>query len=370
MSNHGFGLLNIISSIINEEHDSNDAAIARYLVSNMRKSDAISVSAITERAHVTRSAVRRFCNRLGYQSLSELKSSFSQLVFPSDFRHRDPNLSFSEYRAELDVRMMEMYAEVEGRISDNLLDELADEIARHRNVELLCTNNVSGNAELDVRMMEMYAEVEGRISDNLLDELADEIARHRNVELLCTNNVSGNLMRFQQELFFAGKIVCLDTQSNGKPPMRTETYNDSLVIVVSVSGMFARELDEHMWTRTAKKELITAFANKETASRFDRTFYLSGRGDGIDELGIYSKYAITYLFDLLSFRYITNANKETASRFDRTFYLSGRGDGIDELGIYSKYAITYLFDLLSFRYITKHASPGNPLFGPATSWPE
>ncbi len=276
MSNHGFGLLNIISSIINEEHDSNDAAIARYLVSNMRKSDAISVSAITERAHVTRSAVRRFCNRLGYQSLSELKSSFSQLVFPSDFRHRDPNLSFSEYRAELDVRMMEM-----------------------------------------------YAEVEGRISDNLLDELADEIARHRNVELLCTNNVSGNLMRFQQELFFAGKIACLDTQSNGKPPMRTETYNDSLVIVVSVSGMFARELDEHMWTRTAKKELITAFANKETASRFDRTFYLSGRGDGIDELGIYSKYAITYLFDLLS-----------------------------------------------FRYITKHASPGNPLFGPATSWPE
>ena len=206
MSNHGFGLLNIISSIINEERDGNDVAIARYLISNLRNSEAINVSAITERAHVTRSAVRRFCNRLGYQSLSELKNSFSQLVFPSDFRHRDPNLSFNEYRAELDIRMMEM-----------------------------------------------YAEVESRISDALLDELAYEIAQHRNVELLCTNNVSGNLMRFQQEMFFAGKIVRLNTQDNGKPPMRVETYHDSLVIVVSVSGMFARELDERMWGRTAEE---------------------------------------------------------------------------------------------------------------------
>lgn len=276
MSNHGFGLLNIISSIINEERDGNDVAIARYLISNLRNSEAINVSAITERAHVTRSAVRRFCNRLGYQSLSELKNSFSQLVFPSDFSHRDPNLSFNEYRAELDIRIMEM-----------------------------------------------YAEVENRISDALLDELAYEIAQHRNVELLCTNNVSGNLMRFQQEMFFAGKIVRLNTQDNGKPPMRVETYHDSLVIVVSVSGMFARELDERMWGRTAKKVLITAFSSKDTASRFDKAYYLSGRGDGIDELGVYSKYAITYLFDLLS-----------------------------------------------SRYITKYKTPGNPLFGPTVSWPE
>ena len=172
-------------------------------------------------------------------------------------------------------------------------------------------------------MMEMYAEVENRISDALLDELAYEIAQHRNVELLCTNNVSGNLMRFQQEMFFAGKIVRLNTQDNGKPPMRVETYHDSLVIVVSVSGMFARELDERMWGRTAKKVLITAFSSKDTASRFDKAYYLSGRGDGIDELGVYSKYAITYLFDLLS-----------------------------------------------SRYITKYKTPGNPLFGPTVSWPE
>ena len=45
-----------------------------------RRSSEINVAAITRDAFVTRSAVRRFCNRLGYQSLSDLKESFTQSV--------------------------------------------------------------------------------------------------------------------------------------------------------------------------------------------------------------------------------------------------------------------------------------------------
>ena len=68
-----FDVLNRISSIINSEFGSNDAAIARYLIAHIRRSSEINVAAITRDAFVTRSAVRRFCNRLGYQSLSDLK---------------------------------------------------------------------------------------------------------------------------------------------------------------------------------------------------------------------------------------------------------------------------------------------------------
>ena len=73
-------VLNRISSIINSEFGSNDAAIARYLIAHIRRSSEINVAAITRDAFVTRSAVRRFCNRLGYQSLSDLKESFTQSV--------------------------------------------------------------------------------------------------------------------------------------------------------------------------------------------------------------------------------------------------------------------------------------------------
>lgn len=276
MGNQSFGLLNKISAIINEGNGDNDAAIARYLVSNIRKSDAINVSAITERAHVTRSAVRRFCNRLGYQSLRELKDSCSQLMFPSDIRHRDPNLSFHDYRAALDVRIIEM-----------------------------------------------YAEIESRVSDELLSELSRELARHQTVEILCSNNTSGNLVRFQQEMFFAGKIIQLSTEARVRSPHAVETLNDSLAIVVSVSGMFARELDDCFWNRSAKKVLITAFSNQQTAAKFDRAYYL---GDG--------------------------------------------KDGIDTFGIYSKYGVTYLFDLLSSYYIATFATRGTPFFGPSATWPE
>lgn len=68
-----FDVLNRISSIINSEFGSNDAAIARYLIAHIRRSSEINVAAITRDAFVTRSAVRRFCNRLGYQSLSDFE---------------------------------------------------------------------------------------------------------------------------------------------------------------------------------------------------------------------------------------------------------------------------------------------------------
>lgn len=254
-----FELLNHISAIINTESGSNDAAIAEYLIAHLRHREAISVTAIMHHAHVTRSAVRRFCNRLGYHSLSDLKSSFSQLVFPSDIRHRDPGLGYEEYRAALDVGMLEM-----------------------------------------------YAEVESRVSDTAVRQLADEIQRRSAVEVLCTNNVSGNLIRFQQEMFYAGKVVRISTGS-GEAAVRAapESLNDSLLIVVSVSGMFAASVRERVVGRTAKKVLVTAFCNEATARGYDVVYYLSGRGNGIDHLGLYSKYAVTYFFDLLSSCYIS-----------------------------------------------------------------
>ena len=103
------------------------------------------MTAITREAFVTRSAVRRFCNRLGYPSLSALKDSFLAIRVSSDLSHREAEMTYGKYRAELDVRMIEMFAEVESRVSDAVIEHLADEIERRSNVEIWCTNNVSGN---------------------------------------------------------------------------------------------------------------------------------------------------------------------------------------------------------------------------------
>lgn len=253
-----FDVLNRISAIINTEFGSNDASIARYLISHLRQSRDINVTAITREAFVTRSAVRRFCNRLGYQSLSDLKESFSQSIFPSDLSHREAEIGYEDYRAELDVRMIEMFAEVESRVSDV--------VVKH---------------------------------------LADEIEQHAHVEIWCTNNVSGNLTRFQQEMFFAGKIVRIVSGPDIAASKNPDDTSAALIIVVSVSGLFAAQAHEELSRRKGRKILITAFSSETTARTFDRTYRLSSAGNGIDRLGVYSKYAVTYFFDLLSSCYIS-----------------------------------------------------------------
>ncbi len=253
-----FDVLNRISSIINSEFGSNDAAIARYLIAHIRRSSEINVAAITRDAFVTRSAVRRFCNRLGYQSLSDLKESFTQSVFPSDLSHREEEFGYEEYRAELDVRMIEMFAEVESGVSD---------IA--------------------------------------IKHLADEIDGHKNVEIWCTNNVSANLVRFQQEMFYAGKIVRIVAGANVAELKNMGDASQSLIILVSVSGLFASQAREYLDCRSGRKILITAFSNDDKSRSFDRVYRLGNAGNGIDRLGVYSKYAMTYFFDLLSSCYLS-----------------------------------------------------------------
>lgn len=211
-----------------------------------------------EHAFVTRSAVRRFCNRMGYQSLSDLKDSFSQIVFPSDLRHREPELDFVTYRAELDVGMIEM-----------------------------------------------FADIEGRVADDTVTSLADEIARRQSVEIMCANNVTGNLQRFQQEMFYVGKIVRIASGDDIALHAGNGSLTNSLLIVVSISGMFAVQVSRYVTLRTARKLLVTAFCNDATTCEYDEVYYLSGKGNGIDRLGMYSKYAVTYFFDLLSANYLT-----------------------------------------------------------------
>ena len=213
MNINDFDVLNRISSIINSEFGSNDAAIARYLIAHIRRSSEINVAAITRDAFVTRSAVRRFCNRLGYQSLSDLKESFTQSVFPSDLSHREEEFGYEEYRAELDVRMIEMFAEVESGVSD---------IA--------------------------------------IKHLADEIDGHKNVEIWCTNNVSANLVRFQQEMFYAGKIVRIVAGANVAELKNMGDASQSLIILVSVSGLFVSQAREYLECRSGRKILIMRLA--------------------------------------------------------------------------------------------------------------
>lgn len=255
MNVNNFGLLNAVCALINSGEDSSDVSIARYLVKHLGDLQSVTSNEVIEEAFVTRSAVRRFCNRLGYRCWSDLKDSFSNTAYPSDLSHRDLSVPLGEYRSHIDEYITAMM---------NDFPTSLDEENIHR--------------------------------------FAQDIHDHGSVEILCANNVQGNLLRFQQEMFFAGKCIPLGTWSDAAA---TTGGAGNLTIVVSVSGRFVDEAFERIERITGKKLLVTVCRDERYPELFDEVLYLSSQSFELDPLGVYAKYGVTYLFDLISADYLS-----------------------------------------------------------------
>lgn len=256
MNINNLGLLNTLSSIINDEEDSSDKAISKYLLTNLNQMDLLTINEIVDEAYVSHSSVRRFCNRLGYKNFSELKNSFSDIVFPSNLHLRkfDP---------------VHLYRE-------NITAEL--------------TNIINGINQMN--------------DDQMIQNIVDSIHNHAEVSLMSANNTTSNLLKFQQELFYANKIVRI-VNNNYEDRNLSEVLNQSdLTIIVSISGVFAEGINQVIQNNTIKKILVTANRNPDFKAFYDEIYYLSENDIRSDALGLLGKYGTTYFFDLISEHYI------------------------------------------------------------------
>lgn len=257
MNINGFGLLNAMGAILNSSRRDSDYAIARYLVTRMDDISEVSITEIMEDAFVTRSAVRRFCNRMGFSSFSDFSNNIGEATYPSDIAHRDLSFDLAHYRGALN----------------------------------------SGIAD-------MFRELELVVNDEMIYELARDIHEHTHVILACANNTSGVLSRFQQELLFAHKFVRVISGSYEAASDDFEYDSNPLLIVVSISGVFARGALPWLEHINVDRCLITASHDEELAEAYEKTYYLNRARMGFDSLGIFGKYGIAYFFDLLSACYL------------------------------------------------------------------
>lgn len=218
---------------------------------------SVSITEIIDNAFVTRSAVRRFCNRMGFTSFSDLKDGITSALFPSDLNARDLAQDLNSYRSALD----------------------------------------SG-------IQRMFIQMEQTVDKEVIEGLARELHRNSRVTLACAGNTSGVLNRFQQELFFAGKLTEVVTSDYESRLTRKPAQVTSLLVVVSASGVFARSFDYLIRQVDARKVLITANLELLNWGAYDRVLCLSEDQEGRDALGIYGKYGVSYFFDLLSSSYL------------------------------------------------------------------
>lgn len=259
---NNLGLLNSLCELINSDYYSGNHAIATYLVQNISRINNLTVNEIVDNAFVSRSAVRRFCENLGYLSFTDLKLSISKLIFPSDIRHRN------KYDYQIN------------------------------------------SATLTKLITTMLTDINYVFPKELVQKIVNELHKHKHVILLCANNTSGTLIKFQQELMYANKVIIILDQNYQNNSYLSSLQADSLLLTVSTSGKYAEISNDFIKKLPGKKMLITGNKSKKFKSTYDEIFYISKESFSEDYLGIYGKYGITYIFDQIFLKYVTTYPKD------------------------------------------------------------
>lgn len=256
MNINNFGLLNTLFGIINNGEQDNDYAVAAFLLRNIDRVKDLSVNEVIDQAYTTRSAVRRFCQRIGYDNFSQFKQSITQIIFPS-------NLTYRQFSTIHDYRKQRSFE----------IQTMVDDI-----------NTV--------------------MTDEQIGEIATLLHQYERVLLVCANNSSGDLVRFQQELLFANKIVSVVSDSYTANNRLNAVDEETLLLLVSTSGTFALEANQWLQSLPGHKILITGNTDPRFKQTYDQIYWISQQHIENDFSGVYGKYGMTYLFDLIAEYYL------------------------------------------------------------------
>lgn len=256
MDIHNLSLIDTFALIINEEEGTSDFAITKYLIENIDSIEKIKVNDIIDFAHVSRSSIRRYSQRLGYSSFGSLKNSITDIIFPS-------NIHLRKFKGKPSYK-------------DYLKQEL----------------------------ISMVQDMNEAIDYKVIENLSNEIHKFEKVLILSASNTSSNLIKFQQELLYAKKIIELINTNRIQEVSKVCCEKDSLIIVVSVSGVFAKAMLDVVASMEGKKYLLTINRNGKYIKTYDQVIYLSAKDIRFDDDGLVGKYGVTYFFDLLSENYI------------------------------------------------------------------
>ena len=144
MNINNFGLLNTLFGIINNGEQDNDYAVAAFLLRNIDRVKDLSVNEVIDQAYTTRSAVRRFCQRIGYENFSQFKQSITQIIFPSNLTYRQFS-TIHDYRKQRSFEIQTMVDDINTVMTDEQIGEIATLLHQYERVILVCANNSSGD---------------------------------------------------------------------------------------------------------------------------------------------------------------------------------------------------------------------------------
>lgn len=249
-----FSLMNSLLAVVNQSpHDSMDSTLARYFLERFDRLADLNVYDVADECFTSRSGIRRFCQSIGLDNFSDLKSYAWE--WP---RHRR---LFSRYADHEDYR-------------EYLMGALA----------------------------EMDRTINEAVPVETLDRLARLLHRSRRIVILTSDFSSGAVRQFQQSMLYLHKVVDIVTDSTGDISQLEALTGDDVLVVISEHGNYARAVRAALADSPVVSVLVTVDADIETMVNFAHAVRLSP-APATEGRTVFAQYGITYLLDLLFNRY-------------------------------------------------------------------
>ena len=251
-----FSLMNSLLSVLNaSEHNTNNSVLARYFLEHFDQLDQLNVYDVADACFTSRSGIRRFCQSIGLDNFSDLKS----------------------YTWEWTC---------------------------HRNLYVDYTNHPSYRMHLAGGITEMFEHIDALASDAFLDDLAHFLHGAEDVVILTSDFSSMSVWQFQQSMLYLHKIVHVVTDSAGDISQIGTLDSKDALVVISEHGNYAKAVQEALSTSPVPRALITVDGSPELRAAFDYVIRLAGEQE-LHGRTVYANYGIMYFLDLLYNRYFT-----------------------------------------------------------------
>lgn len=252
-----FSLMNSLLAVVNtRKHDSTESILARYFLSHFDQLGNLNVYEVAEECFTTRSGIRRFCQSIGLNNFSDLKSYV--------WEWEDHRTLYTSYADHADY----------GNHLASSITQMTQQVMRSADAETL-------------------------------DGLASLLYEARRIVFLTSDFSSMAIHQFQQSMLYLHKVVDIVTDSSGDTSQLAALGAEDLLVAVSEHGNYAAAVLSALDGSPAVRALITFDAPKDLAARFDYPVRLANsRKADVAGRSVYAHYGVTFFLDLLYNRYL------------------------------------------------------------------
>ena len=261
-----FSLMNSLLAVVNRSpHDSMDSTLARYFLERFDRLADLNVYDVAEECYTSRSGIRRFCQSIGLDNFSDLKS-------------------------------------------------YAWEWSRHRRLFSRYTDHENYRDYLVAALAEMDRTINEAVPEETLDRLARLLHRSKRIVILTSDFSSGAVRQFQQSMLYLHKVIDIVTDSTGDITQLEALTGDDALVVISEHGNYARAVRATLVDSPVVSVLVTVDADGDTMANFAHAVRLSP-ASATEGRTVFAQYGITYLLDLLYNRYFVLYGGSELARF-------------------------------------------------------